>query len=59
MNRSETLYYLLYLDTHHIKRQVKLMDGDFKVKLEEIKAPNELVALTDTKPLTNEGYKSL
>jgi len=57
MNKPETLHYLLRYPPH--KGLVKLVDEDFEVRLEEIKAPNELAALIATKPLTNEDWKPL
>jgi len=55
MNRLRTLHYLLRHPPH--KGRVKLEDEDFEVRLEEIKASDELAALMATKPLTSEDWK--
>ena len=56
MNRKKTLHYLLRHPPH--KGYATLIDEDFKVNLQEIKSPNEAVALIATRPLTNENWTS-
>ncbi len=37
----------------------RLLDEDYEVRLEELKAPNEYVAIVATKPLTNEEWNPM
>ena len=54
MNKRKTLHYLLRHPPH--RGLVKLVDEDFEVGLEELKAPDECIAIIATKPLTNEEW---
>ena len=56
MNKPETPHYLLRHPPH--KGYAKLMDEDFEVRLESIKAPNEYAAIIATEPLTNEEWRA-
>ncbi len=55
MNRSGTLHYLLRHPPHG--GYARLIDGDFEVRLEEVKARDEFAALIATKPLTSENWE--
>ncbi|MGC9069531.1 MAG: class II glutamine amidotransferase [Thermoprotei archaeon] len=56
-NRRDTLYYLIRHPPH--KKVTRLVDEDFEVRLEEIKAPDEFVIIIATKPLTDEEWNPL
>ena len=57
MNREGTLPYLL---RHPPRKEVaRLLDEDYEVMLEELKAPDEYVAIIATKPLTDEEWSPM
>ena len=57
MNERGTLHYLLRHPPH--QGLVRLLDEDYEVKLEELKAPDEYAAIIATVPLTDEEWKSM
>mgnify|MGYP000209182084 CR=1 FL=1 len=57
MNRSNTLHYILRHPPH--RGAVTLLDEDYEVRLEELKAPDEYAAIIATEPLTNEEWMSM
>lgn len=57
MNEEETLHYLLRHPPH--QGLIKLLDEDYEVRLEELKAPDEHAAIVATEPLTDEEWDSM
>ena len=54
MNQAGTLHYILRHPPH--RGVVRLLDEDYEIRLEELKARNEYAALVATNPLTNEDW---
>lgn len=57
MNRRGTLHYLLRHPPH--QGLIKLIDEDYEVRLEELKAPDEYAAIIATRPLTDEEWRPM
>ena len=57
MNKEGTLHYLLRHPPH--RGVVRLLDEDYEVRLEELKAPDEYAAIIATEPLTDEEWSSM
>jgi glutamine amidotransferase len=57
MNRRGTLHYILRHPPH--RGLIRLLDEDYEVRLEELKAPDEYAAIVATEPLTDEEWSPM